>query len=133
VFATPEEETAHAQAHLDEIEVLEKPSWKNLLSLGISGGLLPCPSALVVMLSAIALGRVLYGLFLIVGFSVGLASVLVITGLVLLYAGRFAGKHLQGERVGGVMRYLPLVGACVVTVLGVLIAFDAFFQTGIVP
>jgi ABC-type nickel/cobalt efflux system permease component RcnA len=133
VFATPEEEAAHAQEHLDELKAFEKPSWKNLVSLGISGGLLPCPSALVVMLSAIALGRVLYGLFLIVGFSLGLASVLVITGLLLLYAGKFAGKHMQGRRVGPLMRYLPIVGALVVTVLGIAIAFEAFFQTGLVP
>jgi hypothetical protein len=85
------------------------------------------------MLSAIALGRVLYGLYLIVGFSLGLASVLVITGLALLYAGKFAGKHLQGRRVGSAMRYLPILGAGVVTILGILIAFDAFFQTGLVP
>ncbi len=133
VFATPEEEAAHAREHLDEIKTLEKPSWKNLVSLGISGGLLPCPSALVVMLSAIALGRVLYGLYLIVGFSLGLASVLVITGLLLLYAGKFAGKHLQGERVGPVMRFLPIVGALVVSFLGVAIALESFLQTGLVP
>ncbi|MGI8995859.1 MAG: nickel/cobalt transporter, partial [Pyrinomonadaceae bacterium] len=51
-------------------------TWRSLLALGVSGGLLPCPSALVVMLSAITLGRVGYGLILVVAFSVGLASVL---------------------------------------------------------
>jgi ABC-type nickel/cobalt efflux system permease component RcnA len=132
-FATPEEEAAHAREHLAEIERLEKPSWRNLLSLGISGGLLPCPSALVVMLSAIALGRVLYGLYLIVGFSLGLAGVLVVTGLSLLYAGKVAGRFFRGRRVGWFMRYLPVVGAFVVTLLGVAIALDAFFQTGWVP
>lgn len=130
-FATPEEEAAHAREHLGEIQALEKPSWKNLLSLGISGGLLPCPSALVVMLSAIALGRVLYGFFLIIGFSLGLAGVLVITGLVLLYAGRYAGRMFRGNRVGIVMRFLPVVGALCVTVLGIGIALEAFSQTGI--
>lgn len=132
-FATPEEEAAHAREHLAEIQAFEKPSWKNLLSLGISGGLLPCPSALVVMLSAIALGRVLYGFFLIIGFSLGLAGVLVLTGLALLYAGKFAGRYLGGNRVGTAMRYVPLVGAFFVAILGVGIALDAFFQTGIVP
>lgn len=131
VFATPEEEAAHASEHLAEIQAFEKPSWKNLLSLGISGGLLPCPSALVVMLSAIALGRVLYGFFLIIGFSLGLAGVLVITGLALLYAGRYAGRMFKGNRVGTVMRYLPIVGAFFVTILGVGIALEAFSQTGI--
>lgn len=130
-FATPEQEAAHAREHLGEIQALEKPSWKNLLSLGISGGLLPCPSALVVMLSAIALGRVFYGLFLIIGFSLGLAGVLVVTGLVLLYAGKYAGRMFRGDKVGVVMRFLPVVGALFVTVLGVGIALEAFSQTGI--
>ncbi len=132
-FATPEEEAAHAREHLAEIQAFEKPSWKNLLSLGISGGLLPCPSALVVMLSAIALGRVLYGLFLIIGFSLGLASVLVLTGLALLYAGKFAGRMFGGNRVGSFMRYVPIVGAFLVALLGIGIALDAFLQTGLVP
>src|SRR5581483_6186133 len=110
-FATPEEEAAHVKEHLAEIEALEKPSWRNLLSLGISGGLVPCPSALVVMLSAIALGRVLYGLFLIVGFSLGLAGVLVGTGLVLLYAGKMAGRVFAGRGANLFFRYVPIIGA----------------------
>lgn len=132
-FATPEQEAAHAREHLAEIQALEKPSWRNLLSLGISGGLLPCPSALVVMLSAIALGRVLYGLFLIVGFSLGLAGVLVLTGLALLYAGKFAGRMFGGNRVGNFMRYVPIVGAFFVALLGIGIALEAFLQTGVIP
>ncbi|HZQ09044.1 MAG TPA: sulfite exporter TauE/SafE family protein, partial [Anaerolineae bacterium] len=132
-LATPEEEAAHVKEHLAEIEALEKPSWRNLVSLGISGGLLPCPSALVVMLSAIALGRVLYGLFLIVGFSLGLAGVLVGTGLVMLYAGKMAGRVFAGRGANLFFRYVPILGAGFVTLLGVAIAFDAFFQTGFVP
>lgn len=132
-FATPEQEAEHMRAHLAEIEAFEKPSWKNLLSLGVSGGLLPCPSALVVMLSAIALGRVLYGFYLIIAFSLGLASVLVITGLALLYAGKYAGRVFGGKRVGAFVRYVPIVGAFFVALLGVGIALDAFFQTGLVP
>lgn len=132
-FASAEEEAAHAREHLAKIETFEKPSWQNLLSLGISGGLLPCPSALVVMLSAIALGRVLYGLFLILGFSLGLAGVLVLTGLALLYAGKFAGRMFGGNRVGTFMRYVPIVGAFLVALLGIGIALDAFLQTGFIP
>lgn len=132
-FAAPEQAQAHARQHLAEIQALEKPSWKNLLSLGMSGGLLPCPSALVVMLSAIALGRVLYGFYLIIGFSLGLAGVLVLTGLALLYAGKFAGRYLGGQRVGTVMRYVPIVGAFLVAILGLGIALGALINTGFIP
>jgi hypothetical protein len=85
------------------------------------------------MLSAIALGRVVYGLFLIVGFSLGLAGILVGTGLVLLYAGKMAGRLLSGKKSGLFFRYVPIVGAFFVTILGIGIALDAFFQTGLVP
>ncbi|MBI4672328.1 MAG: sulfite exporter TauE/SafE family protein [Chloroflexi bacterium] len=130
-FATPEEQAAHAREHLADVELLGKPSWRNLLSLGISGGLLPCPSALVVMLSAIGLGRVLFGLYLILGFSLGLAGVLVLTGLALLYAGKFAGRMLSGKRSATFFRYVPILGAVGVTVLGIGIAFDALWQTNL--
>ena len=64
------------------------PTLVNLVALGVSGGLLPCPSALVVMLGAIALGRTAFGLALILAFSVGLAAVLTAIGLVLVHARR---------------------------------------------
>src|SRR5213078_4766498 len=68
----------HGHSHLPP-DVL---GWRGLLALGVSGGLLPCPSALVVMLAAISLGRIGFGLVLIVAFSAGLAGVLGAIGLV---------------------------------------------------
>ena len=58
-------------------------TWKSLLALGISGGLLPCPSALVMLLSASALGNVGLGITLVVAFSLGLALVRSAIGLIL--------------------------------------------------
>src|SRR5262249_18552635 len=55
----------HGHAHLPP----DAPGWRSLFALGVSGGLLPCPSALVVMLAAISLGRIGFGLMLIVAFS----------------------------------------------------------------
>jgi nickel/cobalt transporter (NicO) family protein len=98
-------------------------TWRALLALGVSGGLLPCPSALVVMLSAIALHRVAFGLLLIVAFSLGLAGVLVGIGLLLV----FARDRLQRLRFGGGLatRYVPVVSAFVVLVAGLLITVQA--------
>jgi hypothetical protein len=85
------------------------------------------------MLSAIALGRVAYGLLFILGFSVGLASVLVLTGLLLLYAGKFAARLAGGEGRQRVLQYVPVIGAFVVALLGAGVAFEAFLQTGLLP
>ena len=70
----------------------ERVTWKSLLALGVSGGLLPCPEALMVLLITIAAHRVLFGLLLIVSFSTGLAAVLVGFGLLLVYARGFFGR-----------------------------------------
>jgi len=58
----------------------------SLIALGASGGLVPCPSGLVLLLSAIAIGRVGLGILLLVGFSAGLAVVLTAIGLLVVYA-----------------------------------------------
>ena len=99
-------------------------TWKNLLALGISGGLLPCPSALVLMLSAIAMGRVGYGLILTVAFSFGLAATLTAVGLIFLYVRTFfAGSSLANNPI---FRVLPVASALVITVVGATICYNSF-------
>jgi ABC-type nickel/cobalt efflux system permease component RcnA len=101
-------------------------SWRNLLALGVSGGLLPCPSALVLLLSAIALQKVAFGLLLITVFSFGLASVLTGIGLVLVYAGRFLTKVGTGN--GRFAKAAPIFSAFFITLAGVGITIQALGQ-----
>ncbi len=102
---------------------------RSLLALGVSGGLLPCPSALVVMLGAIALHRVAFGLVLVVAFSLGLAGTLTSVGLLVVYARRFVDRVPAGGRA---VRLLPAFSAGVITVLGVVLTLRALdtFPTG---
>jgi ABC-type nickel/cobalt efflux system permease component RcnA len=102
-------------------------TWKSLFALGVSGGLLPCPSALVVLLSAISLHRIGFGLLLIVAFSVGLASVLTGIGLLLVYARRFFERMRTDSPI---MRLLPAVSAGVILLAGLIITAQAFAQLG---
>jgi nickel/cobalt transporter (NicO) family protein len=91
-------------------------SLRGLLGVGISGGIVPCPTALVVLLAAISVHRVGYGLLLIVAFSVGLAATVTGIGLVAVTARRlFARTTFQGPLV----RLLPAASAAVVLALGV--------------
>jgi ABC-type nickel/cobalt efflux system permease component RcnA len=90
----------------------------SLMALGASGGLVPCPSALILLLSAISIGRPGLGVILLVVFSLGLALVLTCTGLVVLYA-----KNLlpEGRRTNNfVFRYMPVVSAAAVLIIGAL-------------
>ncbi len=103
-------------------------TWRSLLALGISGGLLPCPSALVVLLSAISLHRVGYGLLLVVAFSVGLASVLTGIGLLFVYARRFIERPFASGRL---VRVMPVFSALVITCAGAVICYEALGQAGV--
>jgi nickel/cobalt transporter (NicO) family protein len=88
---------------------------KGIIGVGIAAGLLPCPSALVVLLSAIALHRVGLGLALIVAFSVGLAATITAIGLVAVYARRAFGRLSLDGRV---VRALPSVSAALILAVG---------------
>jgi nickel/cobalt exporter len=92
----------------------------SLIALGVSGGLVPCPSALILMLSAIALGRPALGLVLLFGFSSGLALVLMGIGMMALYA-----RHLlpDGRKTAQhpAFRLIPVFSAVVVICLGLTI------------
>jgi nickel/cobalt exporter len=108
------EHGTHTHSH-----VPEEVSWSGLVALGASGGLVPCESALVLLLSAIALRRVGLGLVLLVSFSLGLAIVLMGIGILVIYA-----KNLlpESHRAGGnpFFRWMPVASAAVVLVLGLL-------------
>ncbi|HEX8457511.1 MAG TPA: hypothetical protein VF656_09455 [Pyrinomonadaceae bacterium] len=117
-----------AHTHLPPGADGERVTWRRLLALGISGGLLPCPSALVVLLSAIHLRRVGYGLLLVVAFSAGLASVLTAVGLLFVYARRRMERPLAS---GGLwLRVLPALSAFVITCAGLFICYQAAGEAG---
>jgi ABC-type nickel/cobalt efflux system permease component RcnA len=100
-------------------------SWKGIVALGAAGGLLPSPSALLVLFTALALDRLAYGLALIVVFSLGLAATLSVIGLAVLRGRDVLRARMDHGRVATVVRLLPLLGAGAVTALGVLMAASA--------
>ena len=95
---------------------------RSLVAVGISGGLLPCPSALVVLLAAIALHRLVFGLLLIVAFSLGLALSITGVGLIAVLA-RSAFRRLSFE--GRALRALPALSALVIVVAGLAMTAHA--------
>jgi nickel/cobalt exporter len=99
-----------------------RPSARSLLAVGVSGGLLPCPSALVVLLAAISLHRVAFGLLLIVAFSAGLALTITGIGLVAVLARRTL-RRLSFE--GPLVRLLPAASALVILAAGLAMTVRA--------
>ncbi len=113
---------SHGHGHHHHHSPPEGTGWRGLLAVGISGGLLPCPTALVVLLAAISLHRVGYGLVLIVAFSIGLAATITSIGLLAISARRvFSRWSFQGP----VIRLLPAVSALVILGFGITMTVRA--------
>jgi nickel/cobalt exporter len=95
---------------------------RGLLSMGAAAGLLPCPSALVVLLAAISQHEVALGMLLILAFSLGLAGTLTVLGVAVVHARRFVPPRLATSRVAAL---LPALSALLVVALGLALAARA--------
>ena len=89
-----------------------------LLALGITGGMIPCPSATVVLLLAIYLGRTALGLALIGAFSLGLATSLVAIGIVVVRGRKLLARFSEGPRATKIIKLLPLISALLICLIG---------------
>ena len=113
---------AHPHAH--EAPAPPPLSRKGLAAIAVSGGILPSPAALLVLLAAVALHRVAFGLSLIAAFSVGLAAALVGVGLLAIRAKDLIAGRLHGRAA----RLLPLFSAGAIASVGVFLTVRAAAQ-----
>ena len=96
-----------------------------LLWLGISGGIVPCPAALVVLLLSFQTELPAAGLAIVVAFSVGLAGVLVGIGVLMVTSRRFLERLGGGaDRLQALLRYLPALSALFIIAVGAVIAWQ---------
>lgn len=118
----PEHCSHHHEPSLDSHhhhESASDASMSSLITLGIAGGMVPCPSALVLLLSAIALHQTTYGLFLVSAFSVGMASILVTLGLLVVYAKQWLEQWVVLKLPG---QQLSIFSAIVIVCAGIGLA-----------
>jgi ABC-type nickel/cobalt efflux system permease component RcnA len=112
----------HSHGHHDHHHHHAPVERGGILGVGIAAGLLPCPSALVVLLSALALHRIGFGFALIVAFSLGLAATITGIGLVAVLARRvFSRVSIDGP----VIRLLPALSAVVIVLVGLALTVRA--------
>lgn len=100
----------------------------SLLSLGISGGLVPCPEAMAVLLISFTINRIALGLLVLVAFSFGLAAVLIAIGIAMVLAGPALSRLTKD---GPLLRVLPVGSAVVVTLLGFVILVRTAVESGL--
>ena len=110
------------------------PSRRGLVAMGLAGGLLPSPSALLVLLGAVALGKPWFGVALVVAFGLGMAATLAVVGLLVMRLRERAELGLArhpGSRFAPVLRIAPVVTAAAVVVLGAALAWRGLGGTGL--
>jgi ABC-type nickel/cobalt efflux system permease component RcnA len=95
----------------------ERLSWGRVVSLGIAGGIIPCPDALAVLLAAVAAGRTALGMGIIFLFSLGLAFALILLGMIVVLTKRLVTGQ---KRLGFIAGYFPYISSLFITGLGVL-------------
>ena len=101
---------------------LQNITWRSLITLGISGGLVPCPDAIAILLIAVTINRIAFGLSLILSFSLGLAVVLIVIGLLIVQGRRLFERLRWFDKVAYIM---PVVSALLVFGLGAVLTYNA--------
>ena len=119
----PENFHHHGDGKMHSHEVPETITWRSLITLGISGGLVPCPDAIAILLVAIALNRIFLGLALIIAFSLGLAIVLIVIGLLMVSSSRLFKRMDSFNKFAP---FMPVVSALIVLILGFGLTYGAF-------
>jgi ABC-type nickel/cobalt efflux system permease component RcnA len=102
-------------------------SWRGIIGMGAAAGLIPCPSALVVLLGAISQQEVGLGMLLITAFSIGLAVTLTALGLLVVYAKRFTDR-MDGPLTSRAAIALPAISAAIIVGAGLLLTIRALPQ-----
>lgn len=105
--------------------------------MGVAGGLVPSPSALIVLVASIALGRTVFGVFLVIAYGLGMAITLTVAGLLLVrLRGRLDRRAERAQRSGARSRLaaiaaaLPALTAALVLLVGLGLALRGFLLTG---
>jgi nickel/cobalt transporter (NicO) family protein len=118
----------HHHHHHHHHHMPDKLSLGGLISLGITGGMVPCPEALAVLLSALALNKLVTGLLILLAFSSGLAAILVAIGILMVCASRLFEKRYPANDT---ISRLSDVSYCFMVLMGLAIALRSLWQTGV--
>jgi len=116
--------SAHHMHHKDK-----PPGFFGLILLGVSGGIVPCPAALAILLASASVGDIGKGLALVIIFSVGLAFSLVAIGLVVVNSVRFAQRFLDTKKF---IAKISFASAGIITMIGVFTLYSSLRHFGVV-
>ncbi|MFH1228519.1 MAG: sulfite exporter TauE/SafE family protein [Planctomycetota bacterium] len=124
-----EEHHDHEHTEHSRSDIGEKVKLKHLIGLGISGGLVPCPTAIFILLLAVNFKKTVWGLVLIGAFSLGLAAVLIGIGILMVTGSSLLNRFSASGRV---IRIIGIISPIIITLVGFAIIFKAFVDAGII-
>ena len=116
---------AHERAHAAEMQKQltdRQVTTGQIIVFGLTGGLLPCPSAFAVLLVCLQLKKITLGFALVLGFSIGLAITLVTVGCIAAISIKHASKKFKG--FGEFARKVPYVSSTLLVLIGLLVAIQ---------
>ncbi len=102
--------------------------WRSLIPLAISGGLVPCPDAIAILLIAVTINRIAFGLSLIVAFSLGLAVILIAIGILVVQGNRLFERLQWFNKAAFIM---PIISAMIVMAMGITLSVSAIRNIGV--
>jgi nickel/cobalt exporter len=116
-------EVAGGDRHAHEPAARRSDRPRSIVALGAAAGLTPCPSALALLLSAVALHRYGFGLILVAAFSAGVALTLTAAGLLVIGARRAVDRYVGDAPA---LRWLPVMSSMCVLIIGILLCASAW-------
>ncbi len=122
-----EYQDAHQRAHANDIEQRfadRRVTTRQIILFGLTGGLIPCPAAITILLLCLQLKQFSLGVGLVLCFSIGLAITMVASGTIAAISVRHASKHFSG--FGTFARRAPYVSSALITCLGCYIAWQGY-------
>jgi nickel/cobalt transporter (NicO) family protein len=123
--AAPAYQDAHEKAHADDIRrrfTNREVTTGQVILFGLTGGLIPCPASITVLLLCLHLKKVALGATLVLGFSIGLALTLVASGALAALSLRHAARRWSG--FGEFARKAPYFSGVLITLVGVYVIYQ---------
>jgi len=122
---------AHERAHAEDIKrrfAGRTVTTGQIAMFGLTGGLVPCPASVTILMICLHLKRFSLGFALVASFSLGLAISLVSVGVIAAWGARHVGKRLGNGKFGDIARKMPYFSSALMGLVGVLMGVQALLQ-----
>ena len=122
---------AHERAHAEDIKrkfVGQTVTTGQIAMFGLTGGLVPCPASVTIMVICLHLKQYSLGAVMVASFSIGLAIALVSVGVIAAWGARHVGKRMGKGRLGDLARKMPYFSSGLMVLVGILMSVQALVQ-----